>query len=247
MYEAKRQQKGATSGCLIKFLATQFILSVKSLNLWCNIIAMALLFLTSATGLCIFFLVLTSLVSTHILVGIEDCSAMPKCWTIGPLLYRAQMVRLWQSSWAIGPLLPRERPETMFLHSYITLFQPITSPANIVSGANLRTKSNVWFGDPPQGDKFFSTTTDSTYKPNEITSGKYQRPNLTTKSDIPVKYYGNTCIVNSKAKDCPGVMVELNMKSRVPPGTPAAYTLPTYISVGSVCPDGKIELFLSFQ
>jgi len=59
-----------------------------------------------------------------------------------------------------------------------------------VSGANLRTKSNVWFGEPPQSGTFYETTNADTY-PAKTVPYNYNKQMYYKESDIPVKYYGS--------------------------------------------------------
>ena len=58
----------------------------------------------------------------------------------------------------------------------------------IVSGANLRTRSNVWFGEPSLGERFYDTTTGKTFDPKSVPYS-YNRDNLMKKSVVPLDYY----------------------------------------------------------
>lgn len=60
---------------------------------------------------------------------------------------------------------------------------------SIVSGASLRTKSNVWFGEPPLGGTFYDTTHAEQYSAKTVPF-TYSRQKYYKESDIPVKYYG---------------------------------------------------------
>jgi len=67
----------------------------------------------------------------------------------------------------------------------------LTPRPNIVSGADKRTKSNVWFGEPTLDDQFYSTTVDSTFTALDIKPKNTERPDLNTRSAVPVNYYPN--------------------------------------------------------
>ena len=58
----------------------------------------------------------------------------------------------------------------------------------IVSGADKRTKSNVFFGEPIPGERYYDTTNKDAFKPVEG-AGPYQRNNDSHKSNIPTDYY----------------------------------------------------------
>lgn len=67
--------------------------------------------------------------------------------------------------------------------------QPVLGLNNkIVSGANLRTKSSVWFGEPSLNRKFYETTTHHTYIPKSIPY-TYKRQNFLKKSSIPLDHF----------------------------------------------------------
>ena len=68
--------------------------------------------------------------------------------------------------------------------------KPQVGRPNIVGGAKKRTSSNVVFGEPSLGDNYYSTTTDSTFKPQSV---KYDpvRPDRSGRSAVPLDYYGN--------------------------------------------------------
>lgn len=59
---------------------------------------------------------------------------------------------------------------------------------SIVSGANLRTKSNVWFGEPPLGGAFYNTTNNRTFSAKSVPY-TYNRKSFYKDSDIPMNYY----------------------------------------------------------
>lgn len=61
---------------------------------------------------------------------------------------------------------------------------------SIVSGANLRTKSNVWFGEPPLGGSFYNTTNAGTFAAKTVPYS-YNRSSFHKDSDIPLDYYKN--------------------------------------------------------
>ncbi|KAL4227714.1 hypothetical protein ACF0H5_013149 [Mactra antiquata] len=61
---------------------------------------------------------------------------------------------------------------------------------SIISGANLRTKSNVWFGEPPLSGSFYHTTHAGTF-PAKVVPYSYNRQSFYKESDIPVKYYSD--------------------------------------------------------
>ena len=78
--------------------------------------------------------------------------------------------------------------------------QPLFGPAKIVSGANKRTRSNVWFGEPRLGDNFYDTTTSKTFTPARAPY-KLPSPDMTTKSHVPMDYYGQyTSYYKNKVK-----------------------------------------------
>ncbi|XP_033749400.1 testis-expressed protein 45-like [Pecten maximus] len=58
----------------------------------------------------------------------------------------------------------------------------------IISGANLRTKSNVWFGEPRMSNTFYDTTTDDNFHPVTVPY-TYNRAKFYKDSDIPLNYY----------------------------------------------------------
>ncbi|KAH3837428.1 testis-expressed protein 45-like [Dreissena polymorpha] len=60
---------------------------------------------------------------------------------------------------------------------------------HIISGANLRTKSNVWFGEPPLGGAFYNTTNSRAF-PAKSLPYSYNRSSFHKESDIPLNYYG---------------------------------------------------------
>lgn len=68
---------------------------------------------------------------------------------------------------------------------------PIIPGANIVSGANKRTKSNVWFGEPRLDNRYYETTVDSTFTPWNVPAKSTERPDFNTRSCVPVNYYPN--------------------------------------------------------
>ncbi|KAL8579721.1 hypothetical protein ACOMHN_046159 [Nucella lapillus] len=71
----------------------------------------------------------------------------------------------------------------------------------IISGANLRTRSNVWFGEPTLGKKFYDTTTANTFDPKSVPYS-YSRENLMPKSIVPLDYYKNdVCHETTMGKD----------------------------------------------
>lgn len=72
---------------------------------------------------------------------------------------------------------------------YILMQPPVTKKPEIISGSNRRTQSNVLFGKPELGDKYYETTTDSTYKPKSAPY-TYQRADGNTRSAVPLDYYG---------------------------------------------------------
>ena len=57
-----------------------------------------------------------------------------------------------------------------------------------MSGANLRTRSNVWFGEPTLGERFYDTTTGKTFVPKSVPY-TYNRENIMQKSVVPLDYY----------------------------------------------------------
>ncbi len=80
----------------------------------------------------------------------------------------------------------------------VSTLQPARGLHNtIVSGANLRTRSNVWFGEPTLGEMFYDTTTGKTFNPKSVPYS-YHRENLMQKSVVPLNYYSEcqtTCLV----------------------------------------------------
>ncbi|XP_013379784.1 testis-expressed protein 45 [Lingula anatina] len=60
----------------------------------------------------------------------------------------------------------------------------------VVSGANKRTESNVWFGEPRMNSGFYDTTMGDEFSPKNVPYS-YNRSNFHTQSAIPVNYYGN--------------------------------------------------------
>lgn len=60
---------------------------------------------------------------------------------------------------------------------------------SIISGANLRTKSNVWFGEPPLGGAFYDTTNARSFSAKSVPYS-YNRYSFYKDSDIPMNYYG---------------------------------------------------------
>ena len=65
----------------------------------------------------------------------------------------------------------------------------ITPRPDIVSGANKRTKSNVWFGEPRLDGQYYETTVDSTFQPVNVPPRNTERPDFNTRSCVPVHYY----------------------------------------------------------
>ncbi|WAQ98819.1 hypothetical protein MAR_023192 [Mya arenaria] len=59
----------------------------------------------------------------------------------------------------------------------------------IISGANLRTRSNVWFGEPLLGSSFYNTTNSRSFSAKTVPY-TYNRQSFYKESDIPVNYYG---------------------------------------------------------
>ena len=73
----------------------------------------------------------------------------------------------------------------------VFFYQPLNAEKpEIISGANRRTRSNVWFGDPDLGNKYYDVTTDMTYRPCDLPDRKNPRSDLNTKSSVPTNYYG---------------------------------------------------------
>ncbi|XP_025077928.1 uncharacterized protein LOC112554385 [Pomacea canaliculata] len=70
----------------------------------------------------------------------------------------------------------------------------------IVSGANLRTKSSVWFGEPSLNRKFYETTTHHTYIPKSIPY-TYKRQNFLKKSSIPLDHFNSEAYETTMALD----------------------------------------------
>lgn len=67
-----------------------------------------------------------------------------------------------------------------------------TGPRNrIVSGANMRTRSNILLGEPPLSGTFYNTTNTGTFSPKTVpyTYGKGKFPQT---SDIPLNYYSKS-------------------------------------------------------
>lgn len=76
---------------------------------------------------------------------------------------------------------------------YVLRQQPPRGIHNhIISGANLRTKSNVWFGEPPLGGAFYNTTNSGAF-PAKSVPYSYNGANFHKESDIPLNYYGSKC------------------------------------------------------
>lgn len=65
---------------------------------------------------------------------------------------------------------------------------PLGLHNRIVSGANLRTKSNVQFEEPPLTKTFYDTTTHSTFKPANVPY-TYDRTKFHKETNIPMDYY----------------------------------------------------------
>ena len=62
----------------------------------------------------------------------------------------------------------------------------------IISGAFLRTKSNVLFGTPTLQGTYYSPTTGGTYKPKSVPY-TYDRTKFRKANAIPLKYYSKWC------------------------------------------------------
>ncbi|GFO13627.1 hypothetical protein PoB_004013200 [Plakobranchus ocellatus] len=60
----------------------------------------------------------------------------------------------------------------------------------IVSGANVRTKSNVWFGDPTLNKLYYNSSTKDVYEPKSVPF-TYEKGNCYIPSVIPLNYYGD--------------------------------------------------------
>ena len=58
----------------------------------------------------------------------------------------------------------------------------------IIYGADRRTRSNVWFGDPDLGDRYYDTTMEEQYQPQKMPD-KLTAQHNNTKSCVPVNYY----------------------------------------------------------
>ncbi|KAJ8304077.1 hypothetical protein KUTeg_017660 [Tegillarca granosa] len=61
----------------------------------------------------------------------------------------------------------------------------------IISGANLRTKSNVLFGEPQLTSNYYDTTTEDTFKPVTVPY-TYNRAKFYKSSDVPLDYYNKS-------------------------------------------------------
>lgn len=59
-----------------------------------------------------------------------------------------------------------------------------------VSGANVLTKSNVWFGEPPLGGAFYNTTHAGSFSAKSVPYS-YNKYSFHKDSDVPLNYYGN--------------------------------------------------------
>ncbi|XP_076465799.1 stabilizer of axonemal microtubules 5-like [Babylonia areolata] len=111
-------------------------------------------------------------------------SKFDKTERVGPAKHRNQ------SDFPVGDRDPSREVERMSSTNYrYYMGNPALGLHNsIVSGANLRTRSNVWFGEPVQGKKFYSTTTADTFDPKSVPYS-YNRENLMQKSVVPLDYY----------------------------------------------------------
>ncbi|CAH1797265.1 unnamed protein product [Owenia fusiformis] len=74
-----------------------------------------------------------------------------------------------------------------FYHGHIQQY----GRPKIVSGANKRTSSNVWFGEPTHNDLYYQTTMNDKYTPKYKAPYKSHRDTDHSKSSIPLDYYGN--------------------------------------------------------
>ncbi|XP_005092049.1 uncharacterized protein LOC101845903 [Aplysia californica] len=61
----------------------------------------------------------------------------------------------------------------------------------IVSGANRRTQSNVWFGDPDLDKRYYSTSTKEVFQPKRVPYS-YDRQSHYIPSSIPIDYCRNS-------------------------------------------------------
>ncbi|XP_064649535.1 stabilizer of axonemal microtubules 5-like [Lineus longissimus] len=70
----------------------------------------------------------------------------------------------------------------------------------IESGANKRTKSNVWFGEPRLARTFYDTTVGTEFTPADVPY-KYDRSSLHAPSSIPLDYYGKELTTPTNKSD----------------------------------------------
>ena len=70
-----------------------------------------------------------------------------------------------------------------------SLQPPHTVKPKIESGADKRTKSQVWFGEPGLSDQYYETTTDSTFKPVSVPYTNHGA-NIDKRTAVPLDYYG---------------------------------------------------------
>ena len=77
----------------------------------------------------------------------------------------------------------------IIVNLYVLPLQPPRGIHNtIISGANLRTKSNVWFGEPTMSRTFYDTTTDDQFQPVSVPF-TYNRQKFYKESDVAMNYY----------------------------------------------------------
>lgn len=65
---------------------------------------------------------------------------------------------------------------------------------DIESGANKRTRSNVWFGEPTHASNFYDTTTNTTFTPYDVKHDILTHGN-NYQSNIPTDYYSKYIII----------------------------------------------------
>lgn len=73
-------------------------------------------------------------------------------------------------------------------NAFMRVVQQHAAKPKLVSGANRDTSSQVVFGDPQQGDRFFETTHNATYTNQQLPERKKMESD-NYKSSVPVDYY----------------------------------------------------------